>query len=54
MSDLISRDEVLNLVDTAYESGAFAGWYAYKNVIDAVQNLIHPLEPYDNGSEGTK
>lgn len=44
MSDLISREEVLNLIDTAFESGAFDGRYAYENLIDAVQNLIHPLE----------
>lgn len=41
---LISREEVLNLIDTAFESGAFDGRYAYENLIDAVQNLIHPLE----------
>lgn len=40
----ISREEVLNLIDTAFESGAFDGRYAYENLIDAVQNLIHPLE----------
>lgn len=44
MSDLISREEVLNLIDTAFENGAFDGRYAYENLIDAVQNLIHPLE----------
>lgn len=44
MSDLISREEVLSLIDTAYECGAFDGRYAYENVIDAVQNLINPLE----------
>ena len=44
MSDLISREEILNLIDTAFESGAFDGRYAYENLIDAVQNLIHPLE----------
>lgn len=44
MSDLISREEVLDLLDTAFESGAFDGRYAYENLIDAVQNLIHPLE----------
>lgn len=44
MSDLISREEVLNLIDTAFESGAFDGRYAYENLIDAVHNLIHPLE----------
>ena len=42
--DLISREEVLNLIDTAFESGAFDGRYAYENLMDAVQNLIHPLE----------
>jgi len=42
--DLISREEVLNLIDTAFESGAFDGRYAYENLVDAVQNLIHPLE----------
>lgn len=44
MSDLISREEVLDLLDTAFKSGAFDGRYAYENLIDAVQNLIHPLE----------
>lgn len=44
MSDLISREEVLNLIDTAFENGAFDGRYAYENLVDAVQNLIHPLE----------
>ena len=44
MCDLISKEEVLNLIDTAFESGAFDGRYAYENLIDAVQNLIHPLE----------
>ena len=29
---------------TAFESGAFDGRYAYENLIDAVQNLLHPLE----------
>ncbi|MBR3330617.1 MAG: hypothetical protein IKG25_05290 [Mogibacterium sp.] len=44
VGELISREEVLNLIDTAFESGAFDGRYAYENLIDAVQNLIHPLE----------
>lgn len=44
MSDLISKEEVLNLIDTAFECGAFDGRYAYENLIDAVQKLIHPLE----------
>lgn len=44
MSDLISREEVLNLLDTAFENGAFDGRYAYENLVDAIQNLIHPLE----------
>jgi len=42
--ELISREEVLNLIDTAFENGAFDGRYAYENLVDAVQNLIHPLE----------
>ena len=42
--DYISREEVLNLLDTAFENGAFDGRYAYENLVDAVQNLIHPLE----------
>lgn len=42
--ELISREEVLNLLDTAFENGAFDGRYAYENLVDAVQNLIHPLE----------
>lgn len=44
MNDLISREEVLNLIDTAFENGAFDGRYAYENLVDAIQNLIHPLE----------
>ena len=41
-------------MDTAYTSGAFAGQVAYKNVINTIQNLIYPLEKYNNESEDNR
>lgn len=46
MSDLIRREEVLNLLDTVLESGVFNGRYnMYEKITDALRKDIHSVGP---------
>ena len=42
MNDYIEK--IYDAIDTAFENGAFDGRYAYENLIDAIRNIVSPLE----------